>query len=133
MKKNILYSVLPLMAIIIFVAAQDFTTETTPATDEIELGWPDDVMALLENSCYDCHTKDASNIKSKGALNFSKWEDYKLTKKIGKLNDISESVKEKKMPPKKYLDKFPEKALSDEEIGVVTNWANAEAEKLMEE
>ena len=72
-------------------------------------------------------------MKAKSKLNFSKWEDYKITKKISKLNAISEEVKEKTMPTQKYLKYYPDKALSDEEIGVITTWANAEADKLMEE
>ena len=133
MKKVILYSLLPLFVIILFVAAQSSSPVVSPPPEDIELGWPDDVMSLLERSCFDCHTKGASNIKSKGALNFNKWADYKLSKKVGKLNDISEKVKEKKMPPEKYLGKYPDKVLTDVEIGVITNWANAEADKLMEE
>ena len=133
MKKIILYSLLPLMAIIIFVAAQNSSPIPSPAPEDIELGWPDEVMTLLERSCFDCHTKDGSNIKAKGALNFNKWGDYKLSKKVGKLNDISEVLKEKKMPPGKYIKKYPDKGLTDVEIGVITNWANREAEKLMGE
>lgn len=133
MKKNILYVLLPFMAIILFVAAQQYTPVVTSPPEDIELGWPDDVMALLERSCFNCHTNDGSSTKAKDALNFSNWEEYKLTKKIGRLNEISEEVKEKKMPPEKYLDKYPDKALTDEEIGILTNWANDEAEKLMGE
>lgn len=133
MKKIFFYSLLPVIMIIVLVAAQSPSNVPGPVADDIDYGWPEDVMVLLERSCFDCHTKEASNIKSKGALNFSKWNDYKLSKKIGKLNDISEEVKEKKMPPGKYVEKYPAKALSEEEIGVITNWANAEADKLMEE
>lgn len=132
MKRITYFSLLPLLAIVIFVAAQNTYLAPVPQ-EEVASEWPEDVTEMLEASCNDCHSKDASNVKAKGALNFTKWEDYKLTKKIGKLNDISEVVKGKKMPPKKFLEKFPDKALSDDQIVVITNWANAEAEKLMEE
>ena len=133
MKKNILFILLPFMAVVVLVAAQNNPLAPVTPQEELSSDWPEEVKDLIKTSCYDCHTKDASGEKSKKALNFSTWEDYKLTKKIGKLNDISEVLKEKKMPPKKYLEKFPDKALSDKQIGVITNWANAEAEKLMEE
>jgi hypothetical protein len=133
MKKIVLFSMLPLMTIILFVAAQNYSPTPAPAPEDIELGWPDDVMVIIERACFDCHTKDASNIKSKGALNFNKWTKYKLSKKVGKLNDISEVLKENKMPPEKYINKYPDKGLSDEEIAVIANWANKEADKLMEE
>ena len=135
MKKIILISLIPVLAIILFVAAQIPVSGplAEPVAEDLDLGWPDEVMTLLERSCFDCHTSEAGNMKAKSKLNFSKWEDYKITKKISKFNAISEEVKEKTMPTKKYLKNYPDRALSDEEIGVITTWANAEADKLMEE
>ena len=135
MKKIILISLIPVLAIILFVAAQSPVSDqiAEAVAEELDLGWPDEVMTLLERSCFDCHSSDAGNMKAKSKLNFSKWEDYKITKKISKLNAISEEVKEKSMPTEKYLKNYPDRVLSDEEIGVITTWANAEADKLMEE
>jgi len=133
MKRTILLSILPVLALMVFIAAQSPSPVVNPIADDIDLGWPEEVMGLLENSCFDCHTSDAGNIKAKGALNFSKWEGYKITKKINKLNGIPKEIKEKKMPPKKYISNKPDAALSDEEIELITKWANAEADKFMEE
>ncbi len=133
MKNTILISIIPILAIFLFIAAQSPTPAPVQITEDIDLGWPEDVMTLLDKACFDCHTADAGNIKAKGSLNFSKWEGYKLTKKISKLNGISEEVKEKNMPPNKYIKKYPDNVLTDEEITVITSWANAEADKLMEE
>lgn len=133
MKKIILISIMPILAIFLFIAAQTPSQMAVQTVEDIELGWPEEVMALFEKSCFDCHTSDAGNIKSRGGLNFSKWEGYKLTRKINKLNGISEEVKEKKMPPARFLKDNPDKILTDEEITVITSWANAEADRLMEE
>ncbi len=133
MKKAILISIIPILALLLFIAAQSPSTAVQPVSDDIELGWPDDVMSILERSCFDCHSADAGNIKAKGALNFSKWEGYKLTKKINKFSAISEEVKEKGMPPGKYIKDYPEKALNDDEIKLIVDWANTEADKLIEE
>jgi hypothetical protein len=132
MKKLIFVSLVPLLAIFVFIAAQKPETGMI-VQEDIDLGWPEEVMVLLENACFDCHTADASNLKAKSRLNFSKWDDYKLSKKIGKLGDISEEVKQKSMPPAKYVKDYPDRELTDADIGVITNWANAEAEKLMQE
>ncbi len=133
MKKTILISIIPVLAIFLFIAAQSPSPSPVSDPQDVELGFPDDISTLLQQSCFDCHSSDASNIKAKGSLNFSKWADYKLSKKINKLGNISETVKGKDMPPKKYLEKNPDATLTDEEIGLITNWANAEADKLMEE
>ncbi len=132
MKKLIFISLVPLLAFFVFIAAQKPET-TVIVQEDIDLGWPEEVMVLLEKACFECHTADASNLKAKSRLNFSKWEDYKLSKKIGKLGDISEEVKIKSMPPEKYVKDYPDRGLTDIEIGVITNWANAEAEKLLQE
>ncbi|MEE4255941.1 MAG: heme-binding domain-containing protein [Bacteroidales bacterium] len=132
MKKSILI-LLPVFAVFLFIAAQQPVHQPQPVAEDIELGWPEDVMGILERSCFDCHTDELGSLKPKSKLNFSKWEEYKLSKKIGKLDDIIKEVDEKKMPPKKYLDDYPDRALSDEEIKLIKEWANAEADKLMQE
>jgi hypothetical protein len=133
MKKSILIIILPVLALFMFIAAQQPAQAPKPVAEDIELGWPEDVMAILERSCFDCHTNELGSLKAKSKLNFSKWNEYKLTKKIGKLDDIIKEVDEKKMPPKKYLNDYPDRGLSDEEVKLIKDWANEEADKLMEE
>jgi mono/diheme cytochrome c family protein len=129
MKKVILFSILPVLAMFLFIAAY----QPTPTPDDLDLGWPEEVMTVLEQTCFDCHTSESGNVKAKGKLNFSKWEEYKLTKKVGKLDGIKETVGAGDMPPKKYLNKYPDKALTEEEIKMIADWANAEADKLIGE
>jgi heme-binding protein len=93
--------------------------------------FPADVKQGLKTSCYDCHSNDASNKKGKLALNFDKWDNYKLTKRVSKLDAIYEVIDEGKMPPEKYLKGNPEKAMSDELKELICEWTEEEAEKLM--
>ena len=111
---------------ILFFAFQSFRFKSAdpPVLSE-------DVKALLKNSCFDCHSNEASGDKSKGALNFDEWSDYKDSRKISKLDAICEVVDEGKMPPEKYLKKFPEKALSEEQQALVCNWVEEELGNLM--
>ncbi len=95
--------------------------------------FPEDVKIVLERSCFDCHSDEASNFKAKGKLNFSKWDEYKPSKKISKLGAICEEIKDGKMPTKKYKKKYPDKALSQEEIDRICNWADEESKKLLGE
>ena len=129
MKKTLLLSILPVMAMFLFIAAY----EPAPAPEELDLGWPEEVMTVLERSCFDCHTSESSNVKAKSKLNFSKWEELKPTKQVGKLDGIRETIEKGDMPPKKYLEKYPDNALSEEEVKMITEWANAEMDKLMGE
>lgn len=112
--------------ILLFVF-QSFMIRSTPGLD-----MPDDVQEILKTSCYDCHTSASSNKKGKAALNFDKWDEYKDSKKVGKLDAICEVVSKDKMPPEKYLKNSPEKALSDDQKVLLCSWADKAANKLME-
>jgi len=93
---------------------------------------PEDVKKILSNSCYACHSTGAKAENAVKALNFRKWNDYKTTKKVGLLNNISEVVEEGAMPPEKFLKKYPEKAMSGEDKEKILEWTKKETAKLME-
>jgi len=112
---------------ILLFALQSFMVRSAPG---IEM--PEDVKEILKTSCYDCHSSESSNSKGKMALNFDKWDGYKDSKKISKLDDICEMVAKDKMPPAKYLKNAPEKALSDEQQKILCAWADKQANKLLE-
>jgi hypothetical protein len=127
------------MLLLIFAFALGFTVPADSEASQnkteeaLELGFPDEVMAIMERSCFGCHTKESSNKKGKFKLNFSKWQDMKTSKKIGKLDEICEEVTEKEMPPEKFIDKNPDKELSEEEIRIICDWVDAEVENLLGE
>jgi hypothetical protein len=123
MKRPIMITVLASLAGILFLA---FTLE--PAAGS---GLPDEVKEVLKNSCFNCHSDNASNKKAKVMLNFDKWEGFKASKKISKMDDICEMVEKGKMPPEKYLGFKPEAALSDAQKELLCNWADQEAGELM--
>ena len=92
---------------------------------------PDDVQDILKTSCYDCHSSDAGNEDAKAALDFEKWDDYKVTKKISLLKEICELCEEEKMPPEGYLNHKPDNKLSEKQIKTICEWTTDETEKLM--
>jgi hypothetical protein len=104
-------------------------TSTPPA--ELQEDFPKKVSGILENSCYDCHTTGAKAEKAVEALDFKKWEEYKLTKKISLLTKICEVSEKGDMPPGKYIKQHPEKALSESDIKTICNWTQKESEKLI--
>lgn len=82
----------------------------------------DDVKALVDNSCYGCHNSEATNERAVRDLNFDVLDSLTLVQKIGALNHIAQEVGEKKMPPARFLENNPDKALSDEDIQTLTDW-----------
>ena len=97
-----------------------------------EVSFPEDVDAILESACYDCHTTGAKSKDALKAVNFDEWDTYRLSKKVGLLGEICTVIEKGKMPPKKYLEHQPDKALTAEQKELVCNWTKKESEKLME-
>jgi len=134
MKKSIL------SIIVIFVAGITLMAFTLPGKlnsdppqEQAKALFPEDVQKVLETSCFDCHTDAASSAKAKMKVNFSKWEEYSDSKKVGKMESISESITNDDMPPQKYISKYPDKALNQEQKDLINKWVTEESAKLMDQ
>jgi uncharacterized membrane protein len=92
---------------------------------------PDDVKAIIDKSCFGCHNTDSKNDKAKEKLDLKTIDTLDKSKMIHALKEISEVVEENEMPPAKFLEKFPEKKLTDAEKKTLMDWANNEAKSLM--
>jgi hypothetical protein len=124
MKRPVLIPVLAGCASLLFLS---FVLKPAPGP-----AFPEEVEKVLKASCYDCHSSDASNKRAPIVLNFDKWDDYKVTRKISKLEAVCEMVDGGKMPPEKYLKSNPDKALSDAQKETICDWTGKESDKLME-
>jgi hypothetical protein len=132
MKKTIL-SLILIVAAAFVVMAFTFPSgiNSNPPQDKTAAMFPDDVQKIIESSCYDCHSGTSSNEKALEKLNFSHWGDLSKSKIVGKMNAIEKMLKEDEMPPVKYLNKNPGKALSKEQKGILYKWIDEESDKLM--
>ena len=92
---------------------------------------PGEVEKILENSCYGCHTTGAKAEKAVKAVDFKKWNQLKPIKKVGALNEIKEVLEEGAMPPEKFLNRYPDKALSGDDKETILKWVEEETAKLM--
>ncbi|WP_340113216.1 heme-binding domain-containing protein [Maribellus mangrovi] len=101
-------------------------TESYPPTS-----MPDDVKAVIQNKCFGCHNTDSKNDKAKEDLDFKAFADLSKMKQISSYKKINEVLGENEMPPKKFLDHYPDKKLTEDEKKVLMKWAKAEAEKLV--
>jgi len=84
---------------------------------------PDDIMAIIDHSCYGCHNSESRNEKAKKDLKFDKLDSLKNFALIGMLGEIYEHVDSAKMPPPKFLERNPDRALTDEQKTLLMNWA----------
>jgi len=107
--------------------------KSNPPQEQVAPVFPEDVQKILETSCFDCHTDAASNVKSKSKLNFSKWSELSDAKKVGKMESINEEVTKGEMPPQKYINNYPDKALKQEHKEIISKWVTETSAKLMGE
>ena len=105
--------------------------DANPPQEKVPALFPEDVQKVFEATCFDCHTDASTGEKAKMKLNLSKWNEMSDAKKVGKMEAISEVLKAGEMPPAKYLEKFPEKALTQEQKEIVTKGVTEQTNKLM--
>ncbi len=94
-------------------------------------GMTDEVKAIIENKCFGCHNTDSKNDKAKEDLDFKTFDDLSKMKKISSYKKIGEVIEEQEMPPKKFLERFPDKDLTDDERKALLEWSKQEAETLV--
>lgn len=109
-----------------------------------------DVAVLLKTSCYSCHSNEtvypwysyvapsswlvARDVREgREELNFSAWQDYDVSKMLGKLDDISSEVGEGRMPMKIYTLMHPSANLDATQRELIVAWAEATMDKVAEE
>lgn len=108
---------------------------------------PDKVLAVLQNSCYDCHSNDtrypwysfiqpgawlmASHIRKGIAdLNFNEFGVYSNRKQQNKLQAIVNSIKDETMPLKSYSLFHKDAKLSAEDRALLFDWINITKDNL---
>ena len=92
---------------------------------------PKGAHALIMQHCYMCHNSKSRDIKPKKKLNFDLLAQMPLPGLVGKLQGIHDVVAKGKMPPQKFLEHHPDKALSAKDKSLLENWAVATADSLM--
>jgi hypothetical protein len=103
---------------------------------------PPEVQAILQRSCYDCHSNESKwpwyayvapvswlvvhdVDEGRSKLNLSKWGDYDPRKLAGKADEMAEQVEEGEMPMPKYLLMHSDAKLSPADKAVIRKWADS--------
>lgn len=132
--KRLGFTLFSILAIsFILIGTSSFTTFKQEVNNPEEKGFaiPEDVEVILQESCYGCHNEEAQSDKSKKGLLIDKLPELSKSKLVGKLDGIAETVKNNEMPPEKFLTKYPDKKLTEDEAKRLIEWANGTAEELM--
>jgi len=134
--------IIVIVVIIILIGIQFVPVSKTnpPVTGEIKA--PRNVMQILGNSCYDCHSNEVkwpwySNVapmswlvaydvkEAREHINFSEWQSYSGEDKSENIEEMWEEVEEGNMPLWYYLPLHPEAKLSDKDKETIKNWVQS--------
>jgi uncharacterized membrane protein len=118
-----------ILVMLLSIVMYAFITEEPNRSNTPQM--PDNVKAVIENKCFGCHNTGSKNDDAKDKLDFKKLDSLSDIKKISAYKHISEELSEDKMTPKKFLEKQPDKKLTDEEKKLLIEWGNKEAENLV--
>jgi Haem-binding domain len=153
MKKilKIIAIVLVIGFVIIQFIRPDFTNPPINQADTLEATTqvPENVQAILNRSCADCHTNNtkypwysyiqpsawflAHHIEEgRAELNLSSWKTSAPARQRRKLGEICEQVQTKEMPLPSYLWIHWDAKMSDVDIKTLCDWTVAEQAKIVE-
>jgi len=120
------------IAAVLSAQRQDVNSVNPPETGP-KPDFPENILKIVERSCFDCHSDNSGNFAAKGKLNYSSWNEYSTARKISRLDAICNMITKGKMPKKGFVKKHPEKALSQEEKETICKWASEETNSLLGE
>jgi hypothetical protein len=123
----------------LFALAQLVPVSRTNPPVESEVDAPPEVRAVLQRSCYDCHSHAtrwpwyawiapvswllAHDVaEGREHLNFSTWGRYDAAERAENLEEIAEMVEEGEMPPWFYLPLHRDAPLSPADLATLTAW-----------
>jgi hypothetical protein len=142
--KRFFIGLLILFALIQFYPRPAKNINNQPAPMELNRvhAVPANVMAILENSCYDCHSNNTkypwySNLQpvayflgdhireGKEELNFSVFGSYSIRRRYRKLEEMIDEVKAGEMPLKSYTLIHRNATVNKHQALLLTDWATA--------
>jgi hypothetical protein len=141
MIRMVFFAIIVILVVIQFVPVSWFVSvDPSMAPDPLQFGAPAEVKAVMQRSCYDCHSnqtrwpwyariapvslllaRDVSGGRKE--LNFSIWDQYEPRRKSRKLKEIVEQVEKGDMPPWYYVPLHPDAKLSAADRETIVNWA----------
>ena len=147
--KKIIGIILAVLVIIQFIS---FRLPETSSGGNKDVGLtenvPSDVMNLMKNACYDCHSMETTYpwysyvapvkwlvksdiLEARHHVNFTNWADYTEKAKIKKLDDIHEELEKGDMPPSNYKMMHARARLSEAERQKLISWADSTSNKYL--
>ncbi len=88
------------------------------------------VNDIVNAKCFGCHSNDSKAQKAKDKLNWEELAGLSADQQAAKLKSIQEVLNDGSMPPSRFLEKMPEKKLTDKEMATMKKWTEKLLKKL---
>jgi hypothetical protein len=88
----------------------------------MSLAIPDSVTAILEKSCFPCHSAPGNGMAMM-KLDFDKWDTYKPEKQADKAAAMCKKLTKGSMPPSKFRSSNPDKVPTQADVDFICKWA----------
>jgi len=138
MMKRVGKIVLGMVVVLLLMQLGQCERTNPPVTGEIDA--PADVKAVLERSCYDCHSNRTvwpwysrvapmswllhrDVMEGRRHVNFSEWDKVPADKRARRIAACGREVKSGDMPLWFYLPLHPSAKLSDADKALIEKWA----------
>ena len=133
MKRNGVLIIISAFVLAIFIQMNTTENHTTTfrSNDIEEYNFPKKVKAVIDKSCYGCHSEKGKSDDAKDAFRWDKLHEYDKAKFVSVMDNIIEVIEKGEMPPKKMVKRKPEIKPTEKEYKTLSKWADKEADKLM--
>jgi len=128
---------------VLFLAIQLVPVDRTNPPETGRVPAPEAVAAVLERSCFDCHSNNtrwpwyayvapvswlvAYDVhEAREHMNFSEWDRLSAEKRAKKIHEVWEEVEEGEMPLWYYLPLHEDARLVPQDLTALRTWAEAE-------
>lgn len=123
--------IFPAFFILTIIAGIGLSYSRNASPIQSQINMPDNIKAVIDKSCYGCHSTESTDRKAKEALNFNTMNELSRVRKITKLRGIAESVNKGEMPPKKFIEQYPDRKLTPEEEKALLKWTKGEIDAII--
>jgi uncharacterized membrane protein len=89
------------------------------------------VKPIIDAKCLGCHSADSKNEKAKEKLIWANLSTMDKKAAAAALDEVVEVIEKNEMPPAKFLERYPDKKLTEKEAKSLRKWADKSASKMM--
>lgn len=89
------------------------------------------VKPIIDAKCLGCHSADSKNEKAKEKLIWANLSTMDKKSVAAAMDEVVEVMEKGEMPPAKFLERFPDKKLTEKETKSIRKWADKTASKML--